>query len=348
MKILLVSVRSKISRGGIAVWTERFLSKCEKHNIYCDLVNTELVGKRAERKATRRSLSDEFVRTKRIFKDLKTALNSTDYDAAHLNTSCGSFGLFRDYIVAKRIKRKKVRLIVHFHCDIPYWITNSISRKYLGKLLALADERLVLCENSREYLEKNYGVSSVKVPNFVDESNILEKPKSISDDIREVVFVGRVCSSKGSEEIYELAYKFSGVIFRLVGDVSDSESTRKKPENVVLEGGVDHTKVLEYMDNADIFLFPSHSEGFSLALAEAMARALPSIATDVGANSDMLEGGCGIVVKKGDIDAMARAIDELRSPKVRCQMSESSLRKAREKYATDSIISGFRNYYKNI
>ena len=45
MKLLLISVRSKVSRGGIATWTDRFLNACERHGIVCELVNTEAVGK---------------------------------------------------------------------------------------------------------------------------------------------------------------------------------------------------------------------------------------------------------------------------------------------------------------
>lgn len=89
MKLLLISVRSEVSRGGIATWTDRFLNACEVHGISCTLVNTELMGKRQEKGTAGRSLTDEFVRTRRIFRDLRSALKRESYDAAHLNTSCG-------------------------------------------------------------------------------------------------------------------------------------------------------------------------------------------------------------------------------------------------------------------
>ena len=112
MKLLLVSVKSEVSRGGIAVWTDRYLSQCKTHGINCTLINTEAVGKRAEQGTAKRSLRDEFVRTRRIFKDLEGALK-TDFDAAHLNTSCGTFGLFRDYFIARKIKRKGIPLVTY-------------------------------------------------------------------------------------------------------------------------------------------------------------------------------------------------------------------------------------------
>ena len=104
MKLLLISVKFQTSRGGIATWTERSLNNCQSHNVWCEVVNTELVGKRKTQMTARRGLLDELVRTRRIFKDLKKSSKKSDYDAVHLNTSCGTFGLFRDYFLAKRIE----------------------------------------------------------------------------------------------------------------------------------------------------------------------------------------------------------------------------------------------------
>ncbi len=345
MKILLISVRSSASRGGIATWTDRFLRKSESHDIYCDLVNTEMVGKRVEKNTSKRSMLDEFKRSHRIFVELKKCIKNNKYDAAHLNTSCGPLGLFRDYMVAKKIKKNGIRLVVHFHCDIPFWIHNSISRKYLGKLSALADERLVLCENSRSYLEKNYGISSHKIPNFIDESCILGEEKKISDKLTRVIFVGKVTAAKGSNDIFELAERFPEISFKLVGDIVDDAADGEKADNIELLGGISYEAVLSKLDEADVFLFPSHSEGFSLALTEAMARGLPSVATDVGANADMLGGDCGIITDVGDISAMEKALTYMQSPDVRGRMSQNALAKVKREYTADVIIEVLKKYY---
>ena len=345
MNLLLISVHSERSRGGIATWTDRFLNNCEGHGISCTLVNTVVTGKRLEKDTAKRSYFDEIGRTKRIFADLKKRLEERSYDAAHLNTSCGTFGLFRDYLVAKRIKKKGLRLITHFHCDVPYWIHNPISRRCLSKLVALSDENLVLCENSRIYLEKAFGVSSHKVPNFLDDALIRSDEKNISKAVKTAFFVGRVSEAKGAKELYQLAERFSDIEFRLVGEVSDTVASWKKPENVTLVGGMPHSKVLSEMDRADIFVFPSHSEGFSLALTEAMARGLASVATDVGAAADMLADGCGVVVPVGDFDAMVAAIDQYADSDVRRIASACAVKKVREQYATDVILERFKKYY---
>ncbi len=63
---------------------------------------------------------------------------------------------------------------------------------------------------------------------------------------------------------------------------------------------------------ADIFVLPSHAEGMSNALLEAMAVGLPPIATRVGAAESMIEDGVsGILVDVGDRDAMEDFFNDL-------------------------------------
>lgn len=345
MKLLLISVRSEVSHGGIATWTERFLERCNAHEIDCTIVNTEAVGKRAMQGNAKRNLWDEVIRTRRIFRNLNKSLSTMTYDVVHLNTSCGNFGLFRDCMMAQLIKKKGLRLVTHFHCDIPYWIHNSVSRKCLGELSMLSDERLVLCENSRLYLKRHFGIDSKKVPNFLNEELIRQEDKAVSPVLSSAIFVGRVSEAKGAREIWELASRMPQIEFRLVGEISDIVAKWNKPNNIKLLGRMAHHNVIASMDDADIFLFPSYSEGFSLALTEAMARGLPSVATDVGANADMLTDGCGIITNVGDVDAMQSALEQLNDARVRMLMSRNAVNKVRSQYTTDVIIEQFRKYY---
>jgi len=70
---------------------------------------------------------------------------------------------------------------------------------------------------------------------------------------------------------------------------------------------------------ADIFVFPTLSEGSSQALLEAMAAALPIVTTAVGAAPDMLtEGVQALLVPTADATALAGAVQRL--------LDDSSLR----------------------
>jgi glycosyltransferase involved in cell wall biosynthesis len=55
-------------------------------------------------------------------------------------------------------------------------------------------------------------------------------------------------------------------------------------------------------------LLPSGREGLPRSVLESMSLGVPVIATDIRGSRDLLEGGAGILVPVGDVDAIARAI----------------------------------------
>lgn len=338
MKVLLISPKMENPNGGIAVWTEKYLKGCEQKNIDCDIINT---------KRNKKGVFAEFKRIKRIFKDLKTALKTKKFDVAHLNTSIGVLGVLRDYYIAKKINRKKIPIVLHFHCDIPFWVTNKIIKRYLYKILKFSKVNFVLCENSKRYLKQTFGVDSIKLPNFIEESTI-SNSKIINEEIKSAVFVGRVSIDKGAKEAFELAKRFPLIEFKFIGEVDKSVNVLYKPNNCLFFGSQPYNDVLKYLDESDFFLFPSHTEGFSMALAETMARGLPAIATDVGANLDMLENKGGFVVDVCDINAMEQCILKLMDPTLRNQMSKWSVNKVLNNYTTNNVMEVLLYKYNSL
>lgn len=66
------------------------------------------------------------------------------------------------------------------------------------------------------------------------------------------------------------------------------------------------TEVPKLLSIADLFILPSHEEGSSNALLEAMAAGVPVIATDVGGNSDAIQHGyTGVLVPPRRPDMLA-------------------------------------------
>jgi len=78
----------------------------------------------------------------------------------------------------------------------------------------------------------------------------------------------------------------------------------------------DRSDVRELLQGLDVFVLSSVSEGYSMALLEASATALPIVATDVGGNREIVQHGVtGRIVPARDADALAQAIlDLLRDP----------------------------------
>jgi glycosyltransferase involved in cell wall biosynthesis len=137
-----------------------------------------------------------------------------------------------------------------------------------------------------------------------------------------VVFVGRLDRQKNPVLVLEAlarAARLTGggaleVIF--LGDGPEREALVERAREL---GVLDRARFLgrvgdvpRHLDEADVFVLPSLSEGVSNALLEAMAHGLPCIATDIPGNSDLIrDRDTGLLVRTGDADAVARAMLEL-------------------------------------
>lgn len=111
-----------------------------------------------------------------------------------------------------------------------------------------------------------------------------------SDGITRCLFVGRVELRKGIYDLIAaievLNKKTDDLHFDIVGggDSFDELSERfKDTDNVFFRGQVGDTQeLLEMYRQADLFIFPSHDEGFPRVLYEAMMARVPVVTTMVG------------------------------------------------------------------
>jgi glycosyltransferase involved in cell wall biosynthesis len=59
---------------------------------------------------------------------------------------------------------------------------------------------------------------------------------------------------------------------------------------------------------ADVFVFPSYSDGFGMALLEAMACGLPAIASEASIGPEIITRGCGFINPPGDLDRLVELL----------------------------------------
>jgi hypothetical protein len=67
--------------------------------------------------------------------------------------------------------------------------------------------------------------------------------------------------------------------------------------------------VQQQLQQADLFVLPSHQEGLPRAMVEAMAQGLPCIGSNIGGIPELLTEEC--IVMSGDIDALVRKVDNM-------------------------------------
>jgi glycosyltransferase involved in cell wall biosynthesis len=62
---------------------------------------------------------------------------------------------------------------------------------------------------------------------------------------------------------------------------------------------------------SDAFLLPSEREGLPRSMLEAMAAGVPVVGTDIRGVRDLLAHGAGVCVAVGDVEGLARAIEQV-------------------------------------
>ena len=102
---------------------------------------------------------------------------------------------------------------------------------------------------------------------------------------------------------------------------------------VDLLGDLDPARLAVEYDRADLFVLATLYEGYGMAVAEALARGLPVVATATGAIPDLVGDG-GIVIAPGDVNALASALTAaLGDAELRARLA-SGARRARERLPT--------------
>lgn len=115
-------------------------------------------------------------------------------------------------------------------------------------------------------------------------------------------FVGRLNRDKGVFELLEafdmLQRTYAGTALLLIGNFEGSLPDRFahiwNSDRIVKTGWTDD--VAKYLSAADVLVHPSHREGFSMVIQQAMALGLPVITTDIPGPSEVVENGVSAIL----------------------------------------------------
>jgi glycosyltransferase involved in cell wall biosynthesis len=100
----------------------------------------------------------------------------------------------------------------------------------------------------------------------------------------------------------------------------------------------------------DIFALTSRSEGFGLAVAEAMATGLPCVTFNVGALSELIvDGESGLLVEVYDANSFAKALDSLiNSVELRESIGMRARERVKQNFSLDLMIRRYGDLYDRL
>ena len=173
-----------------------------------------------------------------------------------------------------------------------------------------------------------------------------------------VMTVGRLLERKGHRELIQafasVHRQVSEAVLIIVGDGPERLALESLRNELGLNDAVRflgiRPDVDELLQLADVFAFPSHFEGFPGALVEAMATALPVVASDIEVHREAIAPMVnGILVKLGDPYSMAAALVEIwKSDSLRYVLSKSARETAVERFDIHSIVNQYLTAYSEV
>lgn len=233
-------------------------------------------------------------------------------------------------VIFKRVMNsEKIHFIANSH-----YTYNQVKSKYSQKELDIIfnpiDKKLILDEKAK-HVEGNV---------FISISNsLIEGRKNIKRLLQAFHIFQEKCKD--------------AQLLLVGGGLEENTSTYKEYkslgllENTKIMGRLNHTLLIEAVDNSICLVHPSLEETFGNILIEGMARRITVIGgRDSGAVPQVLENGeCGILCDVLDVNSIASAMEKAVDKNYVEDLIDKATELLKEKYSSDSIVNQHISLY---
>ena len=276
----------------------------------------------------------------------------------------------RDYIPASLACRiaRGAKFVLTRHVLFPMKPFHRFALKNLAKAIAVSG---AVEANLRQIFPQEKIVlipNGISVENWADaDSARLREEFRFFHDIPFDAFLigtlGELIELKGQREFVlaanEIVKKFPDARFLIVGkDNSIKKDFRRELKRLIkvldLE---DRFLFLDWVENTaqffhalDVYVSPSHTESFGLAILEAMASGRAVVATETeGARELLRDGFSGKLTKIKEPLQLAAAVEEfLRDENLRASVGANAQKEARERFGLEKMLDEVEKVYQSI
>ncbi|MCL0082944.1 glycosyltransferase [Thermodesulfovibrionales bacterium] len=280
------------------------------------------------------------------------------------------------FMACRAARRAKKPYIVTIYGGLEPWAINHkafkkriysalIQRRILQKAVALQ----AMTDEEVKHI-RAFGVDTriVVIPNGIDPEEFQQFPsredlKGLYPELKGkkvVLFLSRIHPIKGLDLF---AKAFGKVVERrddirllIAGPDNDGYQAQVKKmleiesalDKVIFTGMLTGREKLAALGGADLFVLPSYSEGFSMAILEAMICGLPVIITHSCNFPEVAEAEAGIVIDS-DPEQLAEALTRLiDNPQLREEMGDNGRRLIKERFTCDKIADQMIQLYQDV
>lgn len=271
----------------------------------------------------------------------------TDMDVVNIHSSffMGTLG----YRVARA---KHIPIIATFHTDFSrmkesirmpmkdtfFWI----SWRYNMFLYRRCNTILCPSSPTADIMRKNGMKKVQELTLFVDNEKFGDGHSANGEAV--IQYIGRLTRDKGIDKIVRLAdymKEDKSVKFSISGTGPEEFNIKKMVETLGLEGRielngyVDEEKKLQTLRGSRIFVHPSESDTFGLAVLEALSSGRPALVSENFPLLSYCDGNCGMIpVDFNNLEKTAQIIKSLLSDEGKYrELSENAARFARSQFS---------------
>ena len=255
-------------------------------------------------------------------RELRESLERLQPDLVHASLTLSPL----DFRLPELCQQLDVPLVATFHPPFDAGLRNltagtqQLTYQLYAPALSKYDKVIVFSDLQAEVLAR-LGVREDRlavIPNGVDTNqwtpgSPLDQVRSRLGHERVFLYMGRVATEKNVEALLQAwrLVNMDGCRLVIVGEgpLRSTLQNSYDEDNVLWWGyEADLATRIALLQSAEVFVLPSLVEGLSLALLEAMASGCACVATDAGADGEVLIGGAGIVLSTLGVTSQLRTL----------------------------------------
>ncbi len=308
-----------------------------------------------------------------FFKAIKN--NIKKFDIVHIH------GIYRfpQAITAYFCRKYGLPYIIRPHGSLSPYLFNSKRRKLRKRLYEyLIENRNLNNASAIHYtteeemilakplgFQSNTFINPISIDlskyNNLPVKGLFRRKYNIDNSKKIILYFGRINFVKGLDILISAFAKtlnrFQNILLIIAGpdnegyqaQVEEWIKNEKIGTNVIFTGMLMGADILELLKDADIFVLPSYTENFGIAVAEAMACGLPVVVSNkVNIYREVLKARAGIVTNCDSSEISDAFIQLLENKKTRSILGNAGIKLVQEKYSPDKVVKNVIKLYNEV
>ena len=293
---------------------------------------------------------------------VKKMCDENQYNILHCHSPIGSVVA---RIAARDARNRGMKVIYtahgfHFYKGAPkqnwllFYPIEKICSNWTDVLITINKEDYVFAKKHMNVGRVEYvpgvGVDTKKfqLENF--DKSAKRKELGIKVDDFFILSVGELNQNKNQEVIVRAIAKLNNpkIHYFIAGKGAKADYLEElaKRLNVNLHLLGYRTDIVELLNTADLYAFPSYREGLSVALMEAMAAGLPCVVSKIRGNVDLIEDGKGgYLVEPDDVEGFLFAIKDLVSKRSNRKLYSDNNKKTVKTFGIEYVLNSMNKIY---